>query len=158
MSKPLVGVIGSTNLLNDRHLVQMTGERNMRAIKDVAGAIPMMFAGTPEITDVADLIEAVDGVLLTGGRANVHPTRFGVEPHPAHEPYDELRDAVALAVTRACVEQGVPIFGVCRGLQEMNVAFGGTLQVESIVGEGTVVRGTLPLHRPSDPETVDSLT
>jgi putative glutamine amidotransferase len=89
-----------------------------------------MFAATPEITDVDALLDAVDGVLLTGGRANVHPSFFGVEANPKHEPYDPERDATALALVRACVERGVPLFGICRGLQEMNVAFGGTLHPE----------------------------
>ena len=65
-----------------------------------AGALPMMFAGTPDITDVGALLDAVDGVLLTGARANVHPTRFRAEPHPGHEPYDEARDAVSLGLDR----------------------------------------------------------
>lgn len=75
-------------------------------------------------------MEVVDGVLLTGARANVHPTRFRTEPHPGHEPYDERRDALALALIEVCVARGVPIFGVCRGFQEMNVAFGGSLHPE----------------------------
>ena len=102
----------------------------MRAVAEVAGALPLMFAGTPEITDIGALLDAVDGILLTGARANVHPTRFGVEPDPKHEPYDEDRDALALALVEACVERGVPMFGICRGLQEMNVAFGGSLHPE----------------------------
>src|SRR5262249_45729953 len=56
--------------------------------------------------------------------------RFRAEAHPGHEPYDEARDEVALTLTEACVAQGVPIFGICRGLQEMNVAFGGSLHHE----------------------------
>lgn len=130
MSKPLIAVIASSHLLNDRYQVQMVGEKNLRAIADVAGGLPIAFAGCPEITEVAELVNTVDGVLLTGGRANVHPTYFGVEPNAAHEPYDERRDAVALEVTRACVERGVPIFGVCRGIQEMAVAFGAKLHPE----------------------------
>ena len=102
----------------------------MRAVAEVAGALPLMFAGTPEITDIGELLDVVDGVLLTGARANVHPTRFGTEPHPKHEPYDKRRDALALALVEACVDRGVPLFGICRGLQEMNVAFGGTLHPE----------------------------
>lgn len=130
MSKPVVGVIGNAHVINERHNVQVVGQKNMRAISEVAGGLPLMFSATPEITDVDALLDAVDGIVLTGGRANVHPTFFGVEPNPKHEPYDQERDAVALAVTRACVERGVPIFGICRGLQEMNVAFGGTLHPE----------------------------
>lgn len=130
MSKPLVGVIGSAHLVEDKFAVQMVGERNLRAVADVAGAFPMMFAGAPDITDVGDLLEIVDGILLTGGRANVHPAHFDTDPHPRHEPYDECRDVVALEVTRACVSRGIPIFGLCRGIQEMNVAFGGSLHPE----------------------------
>ena len=129
-AKPVVGVIGNAQVVNDRHNVQLVGQRNMRAIAEVAGALPLMFAGTPDITDVDALLGAVDGILLTGARANVHPTCFGVEPDPRHEPYDQLRDAMALSLIKACVERGVPLFGICRGLQEMNVAFGGTLHPE----------------------------
>jgi putative glutamine amidotransferase len=108
----------------------MVGERNLRAVAEVAGALPLMFAGTPEITDIGALLEAVDGIVLTGARANVHPTRFKTEPHAKHEPYDLHRDDVALALSEACVARGVPLFGICRGLQEMNVAFGGSLHPE----------------------------
>ncbi len=130
VSKPVVGVIGNSGLINDRHNVQLVGQRNMRAIAEVAGALPLMFAGTPDITDIDALLGAVDGILLTGGRANVHPTYFGVEPHPRHEPYDQDRDAMALSLIEACVARGVPLFGICRGLQEINVAFGGSLHPE----------------------------
>lgn len=130
IKKPVVGVIGNSGVINDRHNVQLVGQRNMRAVADVAGALPLMFAGTPDVTDIDALLGTVDGILLTGARANVHPTRFGAEPHPAHEPYDQERDAMALSLIDACVERGVPIFGICRGFQEINVAFGGTLHPE----------------------------
>jgi putative glutamine amidotransferase len=130
MTKPVVGVIGNSSIINDRHNVQVVGQRNMRAVAEVAGALPLMFAGTPDITDVDALLGAVDGILLTGARANVHPTCFGVEPDPRHEPYDQERDAMALGLIEACVARGVPLFGICRGFQEMNVAFGGSLHPE----------------------------
>ena len=130
MKRPVVGVIGNAYRVEDRFAVQMVGERNLRAVVEVAGALPVMFAGAPDITDIGALLDVVDGILLTGARANVHPTHFGVEPHPKHEPYDNARDTVALAITEACVARAVPLFGICRGLQEMNVAFGGTLHPE----------------------------
>ncbi len=108
----------------------MVGERNLRAIADVAGALPLMFAGCSEITDIGALLDVVDGVLLTGARANVHPSHFDTEPNPKHEPYDEQRDSVSLELAKACVARGIPVFGICRGLQEMNVAFGGSLHPE----------------------------
>ena len=130
MTRPVIGVIGNTRLLDNRFTAQIVGENNLRAVAEVAGALPLMFAGSPAVTDLGDLLATVDGVLLTGGRANVHPTRFQATPHPAHEPYDEARDAVALPLIEACVARGVPLFGICRGFQEINVAFGGTLHPE----------------------------
>jgi len=130
MKRPVVGVIGNGHLVEDRFAVQLVGEKNLRAVATVAGALPVMFAGAPDLTDIDALLEVVDGVLLTGARANVHPTRFGAAPHPGHEPYDEGRDALALALIEACVARGVPVLGVCRGFQEMNVAFGGSLHPE----------------------------
>ena len=130
MRKPVVGVIANTYRIENRFDIQSVGERNLRAVADVVGALPLVFPGLPEVTDIAALLEVVDGILLTGARANVHPTHFGVEPHAAHEPYDVNRDAVALPLIRACVDRGVPVLGICRGFQEMNVAFGGSLHPE----------------------------
>jgi len=130
MKRPVVGVIASEHFAENRFAAQRVGERNLRAVADVAGALPIMFAGAPEITDIGALLDVVDGVLLTGGRANVHPTRFGAEPDARYEPYDLRRDALALELVKVCVERGVPLFGICRGLQEMGVAFGSTLHPE----------------------------
>ncbi len=106
MKKPVVGVIGNPYVVENRFPAQLVGERNMRAVADVAGALPLMFAGNPEITSIPDLFSAVDGILLTGARANVHPRWFNMPPHPSHEPYDEDRDALALPLVEACVETG----------------------------------------------------
>ena len=130
MTRPVVGVIGNARFVESRFQVQVVGEKNLKAVAEVAGALPLMFAGAPSMTDIGTLLEVVDGILLTGARANVHPTRFGTEPNPAHEPYDEPRDEVALSVIEACIARGIPLFGICRGLQEMNVAFGGSLHPE----------------------------
>jgi putative glutamine amidotransferase len=130
MSRPVVGVIGNPYHVENRFTTQMVGERNLRAVADVAGALPLMFASCSDITDIGALLDVVDGVVLTGARANVHPTRFGGEPDPRHEPYDINRDDLALALSEICVARGVPLFGICRGLQEMNVAFGGSLHPE----------------------------
>ena len=108
MRRPVVGVIGNAHRIENRFTVQAVGERNLRAVAEVSGAIPLMFAGTPEITDVGALLDVVDGVVLTGARANVHPTRFKTEPHEKHEPYDIHRDDVALALSEACVARGIP--------------------------------------------------
>jgi putative glutamine amidotransferase len=128
--KPVVGVIGSAHLVDGKFTAQRVGERNLRAVAETVGALPLIFAGSPEITDIGALFDTVDGILLTGARANVHPSRFGEDEHPAYEPYDEPRDALALQLVEACVSRGVPLFGICRGFQEMNVAYGGSLHPE----------------------------
>ena len=130
MTRPVIGIIGNSYSVENRFSVQMAGEKNLQAVADVTGALPLIFAGNPRITDISDLLSVVDGVLLTGARANVHPSLFGAEPDPRHEPYDMDRDAVALPLIEACVARGVPVFGICRGFQEMNVAGGGSLHPE----------------------------
>jgi putative glutamine amidotransferase len=127
---PVVGVIGSAHLVEGKFTAQRVGERILRAAAETAGALPLIFAGSPDITDISALLDTVDGILLTGAQANVHPSRFGQEEHPSSAPYDQPRDALALALTKTCVARGVPLFGICRGFQEMNVAFGGSLHPE----------------------------
>lgn len=130
MKRPVVGVIGSAHSIENRFAGQRVGEKNLRAVADVAEALPLIFPGSPDITDIDTLLDVVDGIVLTGARANVHPSRFGAAPNPKHEPYDEPRDALALDLVKACVERGVPLLGVCRGFQEMGVAYESTLHPE----------------------------
>ncbi|MDF1608590.1 gamma-glutamyl-gamma-aminobutyrate hydrolase family protein [Hoeflea sp. YIM 152468] len=130
MARPVIGIIGNAYSVENRFSVQIAGQSNLKAVVDVTGALPLIFAGDPQLTDISDLLGVVDGVLLTGARANVHPSLFGTPPDPRHEPYDEARDTVALPLIEACVARAVPLFGICRGFQEMNVAAGGSLHPE----------------------------
>ncbi|MGB7035083.1 MAG: gamma-glutamyl-gamma-aminobutyrate hydrolase family protein [Xanthobacteraceae bacterium] len=127
---PVVGVIGSAHLAEGKFPAQRVSERILSAAADAAGALPLIFAGNPKITEIGALLDTVDGILLTGARANVHPSHFGEAEHPSYEPYDQPRDALALTLIQAAVTRGVPLFGICRGFQEINVAFGGTLHPE----------------------------
>lgn len=76
--------------------------------------------------DVLDLLPLVDGVLLTGSPSNVEPTHFGAAALET-DLLDPRRDRLTMALVRAAIDYGTPLFGVCRGLQEMNVALGGSL-------------------------------
>jgi putative glutamine amidotransferase len=109
---------------------QRASERYICAVAEIAGAVPLIIPGLPESQDIGYLVDILDGIVLTGGRPNVHPGLYGAEPSAAYEPYDEGRDAVAMPLIRAAVEAGVALFGICRGFQEMNVAYGGTLHPE----------------------------
>ena len=90
----------------------------------------MIVPTDPEIASVSELIEICDGFVFTGGRPNVHPEEYGEVATEAHGDFDRGRDAIALGIIRACVERGQPIFGICRGFQEVAVAMGSTLHPE----------------------------
>ena len=130
MSLPRIGVLASHRMIEDTFPAQITGSNNLESVATVAKALPLIIPALAETREIGGLLDACDGFLLPGGRANVHPSFYNTEPAPAYEPYDINRDAVALELTRACIETGTPVFGVCRGLQEMNVALGGALHPE----------------------------
>lgn len=130
MAKPIIGIIGNSHTLNDRYPVQAVGVSNIEAVADLTGAIPLMVPALPKVGAISDLIEACAGFVFTGGRPNVHPSHYGHEPTEKHGAFDPDRDAVTLPLIRECIAKGVPVFGICRGFQEFNVAFGGTLHPE----------------------------
>jgi putative glutamine amidotransferase len=128
--RPVVGIIGNSHLINDRYMVHGAGQTNSQAIAEVSGCVPLIVPSDPALFSIPDLLASCDGFLLTGGRPNVHPEEYGEAETPAHGSFDRARDAVALAVVRACVDSGQPFFGICRGIQEVNVAMGGSLHPE----------------------------
>lgn len=130
MARPVVGIIGNSNLLNGEYPVHAGGTMNSCAISNVAGAIPLIIPPSPDYVRVEELLEVCDGFLLTGGRPNVHPEEYGEPETEAHGTFDRERDAITLPLVRACVERGQPFFAICRGFQEMNVAMGGSLYPE----------------------------
>jgi len=77
--------------------------------------------------EITTLLARLDGIILTGSRSNVHPTYYDGPPHAEGTPEDPSRDAVTLPLIRAAVAAGVPVLAICRGLQELNVALGGSL-------------------------------
>ncbi len=130
MSRPIIGIIGNSNIIGDEYPVHAVGTMNSCAISHVSGCMPLLIPADPEMVTVPELLEACDGFLLTGGRPNVHPEEYGETETPAHGSFDRNRDAITLPLVRACVERGQPVFGVCRGFQEVNVAMGGSLDPE----------------------------
>ena len=130
MHRPVVGIIGNSYLINDQYPTHAGGTMNSEAVAEVSGCLPLLIPSDPRFVRVEELLEVCDGILLTGGRPNVHPEEYGEAETPAHGAFDRNRDAIALPLVRACVERGQPILGICRGFQEMNVALGGTLDPE----------------------------
>lgn len=130
MSRPVVGIIGNTQLLNDQYPVHAGGVMNSDAVSQVCGCMPLIIPSNPDHVSVEELMSVCDGFLLTGGRPNVHPEEYGEEATEAHGAFDRARDAIVLPLVRACVERGQPFLGICRGFQEVNVAMGGSLYPE----------------------------
>ncbi len=128
--RPVVGIIGNMNLLNDEYPVHAGGTTNSSAVAEVAGCMPMLIPTDPRFVTVEELVETCDGFLLTGGRPNVHPEEYGEAATEAHGHFDRARDAITLPLIRACLDRGQPFLGICRGFQEVNVALGGTLHPE----------------------------
>lgn len=130
MTRPIVGIIGNSYLLNDQYPVHAGGQMNSDAITEVSECLPLIIPADPKHVSVAELLDVCDGFLLTGGRPNVHPEEYGEAETEAHGAFDRARDAIALPLVRACVERGQPFFGICRGFQEVAVAMGSTLYPE----------------------------
>ncbi|QKV20313.1 gamma-glutamyl-gamma-aminobutyrate hydrolase family protein [Oricola thermophila] len=127
--QPIVAVVADVRDF-DNYRWHCTPQFYLEAAMSVAGVLPLIVPAFGDRIDLGDLLGRVDGVLLSGSKSNVHPHRYGVEPTSDHEPYDEARDATALPLIRGAIDRGVPLFAICRGLQELNVALGGTIAHE----------------------------
>ncbi len=126
--KPLVGVIsGLLEVTDARYVVHGCGESCVDAVENFANCVPVIIPAIAERLDAEDFASRIDGLLLTGGRANVEPHHYDGKSFPEDEPIDPARDGTAMPLVRACVARGRPVFGICRGIQEMNVALGGSL-------------------------------
>ena len=130
MSRPVIGIIGNTALLNEEYPVQAAGTMNLNAAAEVCGGMPMIVPSDPKYVSVEELMGLCDGFIFTGGRPNVHPEEYDEVETPAHGEFDRARDAIALPLIRECVAVGLPILAICRGFQELNVAMGGSLYPE----------------------------
>ncbi len=105
------------------------GDKYAQAVRLGVQAVPFTLP-CASVDQIDELLPLCDGVLLTGSPSNVHPSLFGQGVQRPDLPMDPQRDALTLPLIRACVEQGIPLLGICRGFQEINVALGGTLHQE----------------------------
>jgi putative glutamine amidotransferase len=123
---PLIGIPADRRLYG-KHYFHMVGEKYIEAIAQGANAVPVLVPALGSEIDLPSLLDACDGLLLTGSASNVEPHHYG---GPASEPgtlHDPNRDATTLPLIQRAVAAGLPVLAICRGFQEMNVAYGGTL-------------------------------
>ena len=126
--KPLVGISCCTKLFGTYGMANhAASDTYVRAVEQVVDAIPLLIPASGSGKDAEALLSRLDGIILTGSRSNVLPSLYGGPPHTDGTPEDEKRDRVTLPLIRAAIDRGVPVLAICRGLQEMNVALGGTL-------------------------------
>lgn len=111
--------------------------------------IPASTDGTKEIN--AELIlDRIDGLLITGNRSNIHPSRYDTDETDKHQPFDRQRDAMSFALIHGAMARNMPLLAICRGLQELNVACGGTLSHEVHQMEGRLSHKTPNITPGSD--------
>ena len=126
MRRPVIGIPADRRIIGP-HWFHAVGEKYITAVTAAAGAIPLLIPALGETLGLDELLQHLDGILFTGSPSNVEPQHYGGEASDAGTLHDPHRDATTLALIPKAIELGVPVFGVCRGFQEMNVARGGTL-------------------------------
>lgn len=129
MLQPLVAI--STDVRQfENYTWHAAPQQYLEAALSVAGVLPVLVPSFGDRLDLDRLLASVDGVMITGSKSNVHPSLYGGEASEANGPYDHARDATTLPLIRKAIEYGVPLLAICRGIQEMNVALGGSLTAE----------------------------
>lgn len=132
--KPVV-LIPACNRMIGAHPFHVAGKKYIDAVR-LAGCLPLIVPFV-HASEVDELLDHADGVLLTGSPSNVHPSHFGEEVYDTTLPLDTDRDAWTLPLIPRALQRGIPLFAICRGFQEANVALGGSLHqaVQDVPGQ-----------------------
>jgi putative glutamine amidotransferase len=133
--RPVIGIPADRRMIGP-HPFHAVGEKYITAVVQAADCLPLLVPVLETPLDVTEILSLVDGIFFPGSPSNVEPERYSgtaSAPGTLHDPH---RDATTLSLIPRAVASGVPVFGVCRGFQEMNVALGGTLhqRVQEVVG------------------------
>ena len=126
---PIVG-IPACLVAPDHFAFHRVGAKYVDSVVDGAGALPLLIPALGPRLDLEALLDGLDGLLITGSLSNVEPHHYGGPPARPDSPCDPARDATILPLIRRALAGGVPLLAICRGLQELNVALGGTLHQE----------------------------
>jgi len=124
--KPLVGVISDVKVISP-HPFYIAGDKYLRALVEAADVVPIMIPALNDIMDITHWTEHLDGVFLTGAYSMVNPSLYGESKIDADFDYDDQRDNLSRALIQNMLKEDKPLFAVCRGLQDINVALGGSL-------------------------------
>jgi putative glutamine amidotransferase len=125
-SLPIVGIPACMRTVNER-VLHTIADKYPAAIIEATGCMPLVVPAIGAKVDVIAVLDRLDGLLLTGSPSNVHPSEYGREPIDEEIMLDPARDATTLPLIREAVRRDLPVLAICRGIQELNVALGGTL-------------------------------
>jgi putative glutamine amidotransferase len=142
--RPVLGVI-SCNRVVESQSAQAVMTRYLVSALTYADASGLLVPAMPELMHAKEVAPRLDGLLLTGTPSNLDPKRYGALVDDAPGPFDPARDEMTAHLIEAMLDLGKPIFGICRGFQELNVAFGGTLRRDMAGAEDLIAH-----HAPDD--------
>lgn len=132
---PLVGLPSDLRQIGP-HPFHAVGEKYLRAAIDFAGVFAVGLPALAQPLSPDAIVAELDGLLLTGSPSNIEVHHYGLSPEHGAEPFDPARDASTLPLIRAAIAAGLPVLGLCRGFQEINVALGGSLHPRLHAVEG----------------------
>lgn len=143
MSQPVIGIIACHRQVNGE-TAQAVMNRYVIAALEQAAVSGLIVPALPDLVDARSVVARLDGLLLTGSPSNVMPERYG-DASSGDGPFDGARDEMSARLLEAATDRRIPVFGICRGLQELNVLLGGTLRRDV-----SVDGAALPHHAPAD--------
>ncbi|MDO9415235.1 gamma-glutamyl-gamma-aminobutyrate hydrolase family protein [Pararhizobium sp.] len=129
MPNPVVAIPADIREI-EGNVWQATPNQYVRAAVKGSGVTVFIVPALEDGGETDAILDRVDGVLISGSRSNVHPSLYGQEAKDSDGPFDPARDATSLPLIRRAIERGIPLLAICRGIQELNVALGGTLASE----------------------------
>ena len=147
-AKPWIGIPADTKEVG-LHPSQVVGDKYVNAIADAADAIPLILPSLSPGLPFESILESLDGLFLTGAYSNIEPRHYGNEPSYPGNLHDPVRDENTLGLIPTAIKLGLPVLAVCRGMQEVNVALGGSLHQKVQEVEG------LSDHREPDAAPLD---
>jgi putative glutamine amidotransferase len=129
MSRPIIAIPADIREFDGTswHAVQL---QYVRAAVKAAGLMALIVPALEDDNDADVILDRVDGLLVSGSATNVHPSLYGKEARDSDGPFDPARDATSLPLIRRAIDRAIPMLTICRGIQELNVALGGTLASE----------------------------
>ena len=144
MSRPVAGIICCTRTVGIEPAQAVMNRYVAEAMRH-ADAAALLVPSLPELMRASEVAGRLDGLMLTGSPSNLDPKSYGDGADDAPGPFDAARDAMTRDLINAMLDRGKPVFGICRGFQEINVAFGGSLRRDMAVSAELI-----PHHAPDE--------